>query len=78
MNVRFTEKQEQYIADQISSGDYQNASEVVREALRLHELYRNRVLDELRAEIEKGWSGSAGKRSVKQIVQAKVSGYTPE
>jgi len=35
-------------------GDYQNASEVVHEALRLHELYRNKVLEELRAEIAKG------------------------
>lgn len=71
MNVSFTEKQEQYIAAQLSSGDYQNASEVVRDALRLHELYRNKVLEELRAEIAKGWDSPASKRSVKDIVAAK-------
>lgn len=75
MNVSFTEKQEQYIAGQVSSGDYQNASEVVRDALRLHELYRNKVLEELRAEINKGWNAPASKRSVKDIVAAKKKAH---
>lgn len=78
MNVSFTEKQEQYIAAQLSSGDYQNASEVVREALRLHELYRNKVLEELREEIVKGWEGSSSKRSVEDIVKAKTKAYKAE
>jgi len=71
MNVSFTEKQEQYIQGQLASGDYQNASEVVRDALRLHELYRNKVLEELRAEISKGWDAPVSRRSVKDIVAAK-------
>lgn len=71
MNVSFTEKQEKYIAAQLSSGDYQNASEVVRDALRLHELYRNKVLEELRAEITKGWDSPASKRNVQDIIKAK-------
>lgn len=71
MNVSFTEKQEKYIAAQLSSGDYQNASEVVRDALRLHELYRNKVLEELRAEIAKGWDSPASKRNVQDIIKAK-------
>ena len=75
MNVSFTEKQEQYIAAQLSSGDYQNASEVVREALRLHELYRNKVLDELRAKIAKGWDSPSSERNVGDIVEAKVKMY---
>jgi antitoxin ParD1/3/4 len=72
MNVSFTVKQEKYIADQLSSGDFQNASEVVRDALRLHELFRNRVLDELRHEIGKGWDSPASKRNVKDIIKAKA------
>ena len=32
MNVSFTEKQKEYIVSQIESGDFQNASEVVRDA----------------------------------------------
>lgn len=71
MNISFTNKQEQYIQSQLESGDYQNASEVVRDALRLHEVYRNKVLEELRAEINKGWEGAPSKRSVKDIVAAR-------
>ena len=73
MNISFTEKQEKYIAGQLSSGDFQNASEVVRDALRLHELFRNRVLEELRSEISKGWDGATSKRSVKDIIKAKAN-----
>lgn len=71
MNISFTEKQEKYIQAQLASGDYQNASEVVRDAMRLHEAYRNKLLEELRAEISKGWDGMTSKRSVKDIVAAK-------
>ncbi|GAA4469400.1 hypothetical protein GCM10023093_28830 [Nemorincola caseinilytica] len=74
MNISFTEKQERYIASQLESGDFQNASEVVRDALRLHELFRNRVLEELRHEINKGWDGPASKRMVKDIIRSKAAG----
>ena len=72
MNISFTEKQEQYIASQIKSGDFQNASELVRDALRLHEIYRHRVIEELRAEIAKGWDGETSKRSASDIAKAKA------
>jgi len=72
MNISFTEKQQNYISTQLLSGDFQNASEVVRDALRLHELYRNRVLEELRGEIAKGWEGPLSKRNVKDIISAKT------
>jgi len=71
MNVSLTKKQEDYIAEQIKSGDFQNASELVRDALRLHELYRHKVINDLKTEIEKGWSGAASKRSVKDILKSK-------
>lgn len=71
MNVSFTEKQKQYIHQQMESGDFQNASEVVRDALRLHELYRTRIIDELRGEIEKAWDGPASARTIKDIIAAK-------
>ena len=72
MNVSFTEKQEKYIASQLQSGDFQNASEVVRDALRLHEVYRHRIIDELRTEIAKGWEGKTSSRKVKDIIQDKL------
>ncbi len=78
MNVSFTEKQKQYISSQLSSGDYQNASEVVREALRLHELYRNKILEELRSEIAKGWDGPLSKRNVNDIVRARTKANKTE
>ena len=71
MNVSFTKKQEEYISNQIESGDFQNASEVVRDALRLHEFYRHRVIQDLKAEIEKGWNDSSSSRSIKDIIQSK-------
>lgn len=73
MNVSFTEKQEKYIAEQIKSGDFQNASEVVRDALRLHATLRNRMIEDLRMEIEKGWSGPTSKRSVRDIIDARTA-----
>ena len=74
MNVSFTTKQEKYIAALVESGDYQNASEAVRDAIRLHQIYRNRILEELRLEIEKGWEGQASSRSVQDIIAAKTRG----
>ncbi|MCH7524460.1 MAG: type II toxin-antitoxin system ParD family antitoxin [Bacteroidetes bacterium] len=71
MNVSLTKKQEDYIANQIKSGDFQNASELVRDALRLHEVYRHKVISNLIAEIEKGWSGATSKRTVKDIIISK-------
>ncbi len=71
MNVSFTKKQEEYISNQIESGDFQNASEVVRDALRLHEVYRHRVIQDLKVEIEKGWNDVFSSRSIKDIIQAK-------
>lgn len=72
MNVSFTEKQEKYIASLVESGDYQNASEAVRDAIRLHQKYRERIIEELRHEIEKGWDGPASPRSVQDIIAAKA------
>ena len=73
MNISFTDKQEEYISSQVKQGDFQNASEVVRDALRLHEVYRHRVIEELRAEIAKGWEGRASQRNVKDIIKAKTA-----
>ncbi len=73
MNISFTQKQEEYISSQVKQGDYQNASEVVRDALRLHEVYRHRVIEELRAEIAKGWEGPPSKRNVQDIINTKTA-----
>lgn len=71
MNVSFTDKQQKYIAEQLGSGDYQNASEVVRDALRLHKYYRHKVIEQLKAEIDKGWDSPLSSKSVSDILQEK-------
>ncbi|MDX2001148.1 MAG: type II toxin-antitoxin system ParD family antitoxin [Chitinophagales bacterium] len=71
MNVSFTKKQTEYIASKIASGDYQNASELVREALRLHEIYSERVLSDLKSAIDKGWDSPTSPRNIKQIIESR-------
>lgn len=71
MNISFTKQQEEYIATQVKSGEYQNNSEVIRDALRLHTIYRNKVINDLKAEIEKGLESGISKRSVKDIIASK-------
>ena len=71
MNISFTSNQEEYIASLVESGDYQNASEAVRDAIRLHQVYREKIIKDLKGEIEKGWTGATSQRSVQDIVTAK-------
>lgn len=73
MNISFTDKQQAYITAQVQDGDYQNASEVVRDALRLHQIYRHRVIEELRAEIAKAWDGEASPHNVQDIIKFKLA-----
>jgi antitoxin ParD1/3/4 len=57
MNVSLTPELEAFVHDKVASGRYTSASEVVRESLRLleeREWIRQRRVDELRAEIQKG------------------------
>jgi len=71
MNISFTKKQQNYIENQVKSGDFQNFSEVVRDALRLHKTYRHKILEELKFEIQKGWDSPNSKRTVLDIIKAK-------
>lgn len=75
MNISFTKKQENYINMQVETGDYQNNSEVIRDALRLHAIYREKVINDLKNEIEKGWSSEISNRTIKDIVDAKKAKY---
>jgi len=72
MNISFTDKQKAYITKQVETGDFQNYSEVVREALRIHELYRNKVISDLRAEIEKGWNAPDSDKTIDDIIEEKI------
>jgi antitoxin ParD1/3/4 len=60
MNIHLTKYFEEYIAQKINSGKFNNASEVVRAGLRAleqQEKLMNNRLEELKAEIEKAYFG---------------------
>lgn len=76
MNISFTEKQEEYIKNLVASGDYKNASEVVREAIRLHSTADyEKKLAILRSEIQKGIDSGYSDRSVLDIIAEKRAKY---
>lgn len=65
MHVSLTDTLERFVKDKVESGLYNNASEVVREALRLmreHEALRRGKLERLRAELAKGEADFANGR----------------
>ncbi|MBB4305535.1 antitoxin ParD1/3/4 [Rhodobium orientis] len=63
MNFSLGKKLEEYVAEQIACGPYNNASEVVRDALRLHEEHHLK-LESLRRDVQRGMeSVKAGKVS---------------
>ena len=61
MNVQLTPELEQIVQSRVSSGSYNSAREVVREALHLLE-QRDKMLalhkDEIRMQIEEGWQSA--------------------
>ncbi len=75
MNVSLTKKQEEYIAKQIASGDYQNASELVRDALRMHQIYREKLIADLKKEIQKGLEGPWHEESALKIAAEAMAEY---
>ncbi len=69
MNISFTDKQEKYIKDLVATGNYKNASEVVREALRAHNEEYERKLTWLRTEIQKGIDSGISDMSIDEIFE---------
>ncbi|MBZ9730121.1 type II toxin-antitoxin system ParD family antitoxin [Salegentibacter sp. JZCK2] len=59
------------MSKQIASKKYQNNSEVIRDALRLHGIYREKVIQDLRKEIELGWDGPDSSMTLDQIIESK-------
>ncbi|MBL4761045.1 MAG: type II toxin-antitoxin system ParD family antitoxin [Mariprofundaceae bacterium] len=68
MNYSLSKKLENYVADQVDSGSFNNASEVVRDALRLHEEYQLK-LEILRQDVQTG---------VSSVRAGRISRATPE
>ncbi len=58
LNVSLTPQLEELVREKVSSGRYNSASEVVREALRLMDAYERvqaSALAKLRADVDAGW-----------------------
>lgn len=71
INVSLTPQLEELVREKVSSGRYNSASEVVREALRLMDTYervRATALAKLRADVEAGWQ---------QVEQGRVKDFDP-
>ena len=67
MHISLTSRLEKMVREKVASGQYNNASEVVREALRLmgeFEDVRRRKLERLREEIARGEADLAAGRFV--------------
>jgi antitoxin ParD1/3/4 len=61
MHISLTERLDQYVRDKVNSGLYNNASEVVREALRdqiAHEQTEEVKFDALKAMLDEAWEES--------------------
>jgi len=56
----------------VKSGDYQNNSELVSEAIRLHQIYRERLIIDLQREIEKGLESGYSNNTINDIVKFKL------
>ena len=79
MNISLTEQLEKFVSEQVQSGAYQSASEVVRDGLRL--LAERRKVEELkltalRAAIREGLdSGPAEPLDMEAIITEARAGY---
>ncbi|MFC5046347.1 type II toxin-antitoxin system ParD family antitoxin [Aquimarina hainanensis] len=74
MNINFSQEQEEFMPKQVSSGEYQNNNEVIRDPLKLHSTCREKVIKDLRKEIEEGLSSPDSTRSMQDIIDSKKQG----
>jgi len=76
MNVSLTEPMEQFVRQKVALGEYETASEVVREALRLlrhrDEVWKNEVQGRIKAGMD---SIRAGRTLSAERVQAEMSAF---
>jgi len=76
MNVSLTEPMEQFVRQKVAVGEYETASEVVREALRLlrhrDEVWRNEVSGKIKAGMD---SIRAGRTLSAERVQTEMAAF---
>jgi antitoxin ParD1/3/4 len=79
MNVSLTAEREKFIHGKVDSGYFQNASEVVRSALRLmkeRDTEREHQMAWMQRESDKGWDVTqAGKRTPSATVKSEMAEF---
>ncbi len=65
---KFKSNKSKHIKKRIESANYENSTEVVKDPSRIHAQHSQKLVDELKVEIEKGWSGKDSNRSIKDII----------
>jgi antitoxin ParD1/3/4 len=79
MNVSLTQELEKFIRTKVGSGYFQNASEVVRSALRLmkeKDLEREQQTAWLQREVDRGWNeAEAGNLSEGKTVKSEMADF---
>ena len=79
MNVSLTTELEKFIHSKVDSGYFQNASEVVRSALRLmkeKDTEREHQMAWMQREVDRGWEqAKEGQLSAGTVVKAEMAGF---
>jgi antitoxin ParD1/3/4 len=79
MNVSLTAELEKFVHSKVDSGYFQNASEVVRSALRLmreKDLEREHQLAWVQREVDRGWEeAKAGKLTPSDAVKSEMADF---
>ena len=70
-SITFTDQQDSWIKSQIERGDYTNDSEYIRDLIRKDQA-NNSKLNYLRMSIQKGLDSDVSKKSVQDIIKAKI------
>lgn len=72
MKNGFSEKQVEYINAMIGSGDYHTFSVATNRDVGLHQLNREQIIANIKAEIDKGFDGETSSRSIEDILKSKL------
>ena len=79
MNVSLTTELEKFVHSKVDAGDYQNASEVMRSALRLmkeRDTEREHQLAWMQREVDRGWEeAKAGKLTAGAKVKSEMADF---
>ncbi|CAZ95715.1 Conserved hypothetical protein [Zobellia galactanivorans] len=68
MEIKLTNKEKQYISEQMESGRYTSPNKFFSEVLLIHSLYSNEEHTLLKKQILKGWDGRNSKLTIQDLI----------